>query len=150
MKALGLSIAFVVFACSATETIGQQNGAVVSGDDCAVHADATSCRADASCLWADLGRPCQLGVPCQSGVCFAPGSSMGSGSGSGHAGCVCPNSGVCFEQIGGPPSMSPSPEIQCTTPAAGNGDPCSRITGQGTCTDSLEVTGLCLCDNGAR
>ena len=147
MRSLGFCVALAFSACSATETIGQQNGPLVTGDDCAVHADQTSCLADQGCTWADLGRPCQLGMPCQSGVCFA--QTMGSGSGSVGTGCACPNGGVCFEQIGGPAIQSP-PEIECTLPSPGTGDPCSRITGEGTCTPSLEVTGLCLCDNGIR
>lgn len=149
MKSLGLAIALLFAACSATENIGQQNAPVINGDDCAVHSDQTSCLADSGCAWAELGRPCQIGVPCQSGVCYSPGSGSGSGSGSGMAGCACPNGGVCYEQIGGPAVQNP-PEVQCTVPAPGSGDPCSRITGQGTCTDSLDVTGLCLCDNGIR
>ncbi len=34
--------------------------------------------------------------------------------------------------------------------APGTGDPCARITGEGTCSDSATVTGLCVCDNGIR
>ncbi len=151
MRSLGFCIALVISACSATENIGQQNAPIVHGDDCAVHVDQTSCLADQGCTWADLGRPCQLGMPCQSGVCFSQtmGSGGGSGSGSGHTGCACPDGGVCFEQLGGPAQSVP-PEVQCTVPAPGTGDPCPRITGEGTCTASLDVSGLCLCDNGIR
>jgi hypothetical protein len=156
MKTLGICITFasVIAACSSTENIGQQNAPVISGDECAVHADQPSCVADEECQWFDLGRPCQEGMPCQSGVCVSK-SGSGSGSGSGHgggmAGCVCPNGGVCFEQIGGPAQHpGTGPEVQCTVPTPGSGDPCARITGQGTCTDDSSVSGLCLCDNGIR
>ena len=67
------------------------------------------------------------------------------------AACACPNDGVCFEQVGGTAqSGGGDPDIQCTTPAAGDGDPCARIRGQGTCNDDPNVSGLCLCDNGIR
>ena len=146
---LGL-LCFLV-ACAADKT--SSTGAEVTGDDCAVHNDQASCAADTGCQWEDLGRPCQDGQPCVSGVCSSPpgsgGGGSGSGSSSGHAACACPNGGVCFEQIGGTAQQG-DPEIQCATPSAGSGDPCSLITGEGTCTDDPNVTGLCLCDNGIR
>jgi len=42
------------------------------------------------------------------------------------------------------------PAIECILPASGSGDPCPRIQGQGMCTDSTTVSGLCICDNGIR
>lgn len=149
MRSIEVCLAVVLAACSTTQNVGQQNAPILDGDKCAVHADRDSCAADTGCLWADLGVPCQVGMPCQSGVCYGQTSGSGSGSGSAGTGCACPNGGVCFEQIGGPAQMTP-PEVQCTTPDPGTGDPCARIVGEGTCTPSMTVTGLCLCDNGAR
>jgi hypothetical protein len=120
-----------------------------------VHVDQTTCTADTPCTWYELGRPCpDDGTVCQSGVCSNPagsGSGGGSGSGSTGAGCACSNGGVCYEQVGGTAQQGGTgPEVQCTTPAAGDGDPCGRIAGQGVCSDSTQVTGLCICDNGIR
>jgi hypothetical protein len=56
---------------------------------------------------------------------------------------------VCFEQLGGPAQSSP-PQVECIDPSPGTGDACARITGEGNCSDSPDVTGLCLCDNGIR
>lgn len=124
----------------------------IDGDTCALHLDETSCR-DNTCEWFALGQPCQVGQPCVSGECQSP-TTVGSGStgsGSTSTGCACPNGGVCFEQIGGPAMQAGSgPEVQCTTPTAGDGDACTRIQGEGTCTESAAVTGLCVCDNGER
>src|SRR5262249_19746053 len=122
---------------------------VVTGDDCAVYVNEDSCLADQNCEWADYGRPCQVGMPCQSGVCFAKTMGSGSGSGSAHTACACPNGAVCYEQIGGPAQPDPT-QVQCILPDPGTGDPCARITGQGVCTDSVDVFGLCVCDNGIR
>jgi hypothetical protein len=78
------------------------------------------------------------------------GSGSGGGHGTGMASCVCFNGGVCFEQIGRPvQSTSTPPEIQCAQ-VPDQGDRCSLIKDQGHCTASPSVTGLCLCDGGAR
>jgi hypothetical protein len=137
---------------------GQQSSttAQISGDTCAVHIDQTSCVAQSGCQWFGLGRPCPAdGSYCQSGVCQGPsssGSGTGSGSASGGAACACPDGGVCFEQIGGPAQQTGGggDQIMCAVPAAGSGDACARIEGEGTCRDSETVSGLCICDNGIR
>lgn len=133
---------------------------VLNGDSCAVHTDQQTCAGEPDCNWYALGRPCpDDGSYCQSGVCQGPsggsgsGSSSGGGGGSasGHAVCACLNGGVCFEQVGGPAQQGgTTPQIQCTIPAAGNGDVCTRVVGQGHCSDSANVGGLCICDNGIR
>jgi hypothetical protein len=151
-----MRLAPVLVALAACSSQQSSTTAQVSGDMCAVHVDQTSCMAESGCQWFGLGRPCPTdGSYCQSGVCQAPGSgsgSSGSGSGaSGGVGCACSDGGVCFEQIGGPAQMTgSSPQIMCTVPAAGSGDPCTRIVGEGTCKDSETVSGLCICDNGIR
>jgi hypothetical protein len=63
---------------------------------------------------------------------------------------VCFNGGVCFEQIGGTvqPTGEP-PEIQCAV-VPDQGDRCALIAGQGHCSASPNVTGLCICDNAIR
>src|SRR5436305_104296 len=134
-------LGLILLAACATDTT-TSHGAQITGDVCAIHDDAQSCAADTNCLWAELGRPCQTGQPCVSGVCYepGPGGGSGSGSGSGMAACACPNGGICFEQIGGPAQQSDTdPEIQCAT-----GDTCAAITGQGTCSEDPNVSGLCL------
>lgn len=79
------------------------------------------------------------------------GSGSGSGSSSTTAACACPNGEVCYEQVGGPAQQAgTSPTIACILPAAGTGNPCPRIQGEGTCIDSTTVSGLCVCDNGIR
>jgi len=128
-----------------------QTSPELSGDPCAVHMDQTACLAEDGCGWYAYGRPCPGdGSYCPAGVCQSTAGS-GSGSGSGSAACACPDGGVCFEQLGGPAQQGGGePTIACTTPAPGDGDPCLRIEGQGTCSDSPTVSGLCMCDNGIR
>ncbi|MEO6771846.1 MAG: hypothetical protein ABI467_02360 [Kofleriaceae bacterium] len=129
------------------------NAPVLTGDACAVYTETTACQADSACTWFGTGCACPPNDPscvCSPGVCGAKGApGSGSGSGSTSAGCACSDGGVCYEQVGGPATMTP-PSIECTTPAPGGGDPCGRVTGQGTCSDSTTVSGLCVCDNGIR
>ena len=151
-----LSLITLLFVACATHS-SSTNEPLLQGDTCEIHMDQTNCVAETGCQWFDLGRPCPAnGTPCQSGVCQGPGSGSGSGSngsgvGSGSAACACSNGGVCYEQVGGPAQQGGTePQIECTIPTAGTGDACARITGQGTCSDSTTVFGLCLCDNGIR
>ena len=125
--------------------------AQITGDTCALHVDETTCLGEAGCQWYGLGRPCPAdGSYCQSGVCQSP-SGGGGGSAGGGAACACPDGGVCFEQIGGTTQdMGGAYDVECAAPAAGSGDECARIQGQGTCRASEEVGGLCICDNGIR
>lgn len=129
----------------------------LTGDTCAVYTDAQTCAADDSCTWYGTGCACPPNDPscmCSPGACGSKsgnGSGSGSGSGGAMAGCACSDGGVCYEQIGGPAQMgNTQPMIDCATPTPGTGDPCARIQGEGTCTDSTTVSGLCLCDNGER
>lgn len=127
----------------------------LTGDTCAVYTDSQACTADADCTWYGTGCACPPNDPscvCSPGACASKsGSGSSAGSGSTGAGCACPNGGICYEQIGGPAQMgTPQPDIECTIPSPGTGDPCGRIQGEGTCQDSTTVSGLCLCDNGIR
>ncbi len=132
---------------------GSSNEPVLTGDQCALYIDGTTCNADPDCFWAGTGCACPPNDPsctCSPGSCASKyGSGSGSGSGTGSAACACPNGEVCFEQIGGPATQTP-PSIECTLPAPGPGDPCALIQNEGTCTDSTTVSGLCICDNGIR
>jgi hypothetical protein len=130
---------------------GSTNEPVITGDKCEAYADPTACAADSTCRWYGTGCACPPNDPsctCSGGVC-ASAEGTGSGSGSAMAACACSNGEVCFEQIGGPAVQSP-PQIDCTLPASGTGDPCPRIQNQGTCMDSTTISGLCICDNGIR
>lgn len=147
----------LVFAACADKGSSTTNEPVLTGNTCQVHTDATSCDQDTDCQWLGTGCACPANDPscsCPPGACESKsgqGSGTGSGSGTSTAACACPNGEVCYEQIGGPAQQAGSgPMIDCTLPAAGTGDPCSRISGQGTCTDSATVSGLCVCDNGIR
>ena len=148
------SVAFVVAAgCAAEQT--SSTSPQITGDTCALHADATTCAGDATCTWLGTGCACPPNSPdctCPDGACVSTtGQGSSSGSGSTGAACACPNGDVCFEQIGGTAQSSDAPPpIACTTPASGTGDPCPRIVGEGTCHASTAVSGLCLCDNGIR
>jgi hypothetical protein len=127
----------------------------LTGDTCALYTDSQACAADADCTWYGTGCACPPNDPncvCSPGACASKsGNGSSSGSGSTGAGCACPNGGVCYEQIGGTAQMgSAQPDIECTTPSPGTGDPCDRIQGEGTCHDSTTVSGLCVCDNGIR
>jgi hypothetical protein len=149
-------VAFVVLAGCATHS-ASSNEPQLTGDTCALYTDATSCDQNTDCTWFGTGCACPPNDPsctCSPGACASKtggGSGSGSGSSTGGAACACPNGEVCFEQVGGPAQQAgTSPTIECTLPAAGSGDACPRIQGEGTCTDSTTVTGLCLCDNGIR
>jgi hypothetical protein len=154
LAAFVIVIAIGIGCTSGSGTIDPQ----VQGDTCAVILDQADCVAQSGCGWFAYGRPCPNdGSYCPSGVCQAVGSGSGTGTGSGSgssigsAACACPNGGVCFEQIGGPAQQgSAGPTIECATPAAGSGDPCARIQGEGTCRPDDQVSGLCVCDNGIR
>lgn len=143
------TLLILLAACSGHQS---STTAQVTGDTCAVHVDQTTCLTESGCQWYGLGRPCPTdGSYCQSGVCQGPNAGSGSGSASGGAACACPDGGVCFEQIGGTAQdMGGTADIQCAVPAAGSGDVCARIEGEGTCRDSETVSGLCICDNGIR
>ncbi len=144
-------LAFVLLAGCTTSTSSTQPK--LTGDQCAVYTDSQTCNADSDCTWFGTGCACPPNDPsctCSPGACGSKtGNGSSSGSGTTGAACACPNGGVCYEQIGGPATMTP-PTIECTTPTAGTGDVCTRITGEGTCTESMTVSGLCLCDNGIR
>ena len=151
-----LAFVVLVFAACADHGSGTTNEPVLSGNTCQIHTDATTCDADADCTWLGTGCACPQNDPscsCPPGACVNKNSNQGSGSGSGSttAACACPNGEVCYEQVGGPAQMAGTgPMIACTLPAPGSGDPCSRVQGEGTCTDSTTVSGLCVCDNGIR
>ena len=148
-----LAVAWVVAVLGCADHKSSTSQPVLTGDTCALDTDATTCAADSGCTWFGTGCACPPNDPsctCPPGAC---GSTSGSGSGSGSTGaaCACPNGEVCFEQIGGTAQPAgTTPAIECTLPTAGTGDPCPRITGEGTCHDSTTVGGLCLCDNGVR
>ena len=146
-----LALLFVaVPACSESTSSTQPK---LTGDQCAVYTNDQTCAADADCTWFGTGCACPPNSPncvCSPGACGSKnGGGSGNGSGMTMAGCACSDGGVCYEQIGGTAMMGP-PTIECATPTAGTGDACGRIQGQGTCTDSTTVSGLCLCDNGIR
>jgi hypothetical protein len=147
------ALVMMVLAACADHGTGTSNDPVLSGDACAIYTETVACNADAACTWFGTGCACPPNDPacvCSPGACGSKNSGSGSGSGSTSAGCACSNGGVCYEQIGGTATMNMSPMIECTTPTPGSGDACMRITGQGTCTDSTTVSGLCICDNGER
>jgi hypothetical protein len=138
-----------LFLCACTDHKASTNQPVLTGDKCEAYADATGCTGDPDCRWIPTGCPNDPSSPCPGGACESIHAGSGSGSGSAMTGCACPNGEVCYEQIGGPAETMP-PAIDCTLPAPGTGDPCARIQGQGTCTESTAVSGLCLCDDGIR
>jgi len=147
-------LAFVILlAACADKGSSTSNQPVLTGNTCQVHSDATSCDQDPDCAWLATGCACPANDPscsCPPGACESKsGQGSGSGSGTTTAACACPNGEVCYEQVGGP-AMTTSPTIECILPASGSGDPCPRIQGEGTCTDSTTVSGLCMCDNGIR
>jgi len=160
LKAVSLAFLFVL-GCASNDTT--KHDYAITGDQCKVYDDQTSCDAHSPCHWYDLGIPCQVGQPCVSGVCSAPstggggtggGGGGGGGTGSGSAACVCFDGGVCYEQIGGPAQQSgTTPQIQCYPASAcpgGCSSVCDEIVGQGTCSEDPNVSGLCICDNGIR
>jgi hypothetical protein len=145
-------IVVLLAGCAAHSTT--TDNASIHGDVCAVYTTATSCESDSTCSWFGTGCACPPNDPscvCSPGVCASiDGAGSNAGSGSSTAACACPDGGVCYEQIGGPAEPSNGPQVECTQPAPGTGDPCARITGQGACQDSTTVSGLCICDNGER
>ena len=147
-----LTLALVLVAC--TDHKSTTDDPVLSGDGCAVGSDETSCSAQSGCEWLGTGCACppnDTSCTCPPGYCVSTSGGSGAGSGSGHEACACPGSEVCFEQVGGTAQPQGSgPTIACILPADGTGDPCARIQGEGTCTDSASVSGLCVCDNGIR
>ena len=147
------ALMMLVLAACADQGTGTSHDPVLSGDACAVYTETAACNADNACTWFGTGCACPPNDPscvCSPGACGSKNPGSGSGSGSSSAGCACSDGGVCYEQIGGTATMNMSPMIECTTPTPGSGDACARITGQGTCTDSTTVSGLCICDNGIR
>lgn len=141
-------VAIVLAACaSLTSTT---NEPVVTGDRCEAYATRTACETHRECDWSGpFGCPgCGSSEGCppctpdpDSGICTKDCSNGCVVELS--PGCACPDDNVCYEQIAG----TSSPDIACITPAPGDGDPCARIAGQGACTASTSVTGLCICDN---
>src|SRR3569623_1939816 len=137
-----LAATLAVLALAACSDSTSSTEPQLTGDSCAVYTTSETCSADMDCTWFGTGCDCPPNDPscvCSPGACGSKsggGSSSGSGSGTTGAGCACPNGGVCYEQVGGPAQMgNTQPDIECTTPSAGTGDPCARIEGQGTCTD---------------
>lgn len=147
------ALALLVFALPACSDSTSSTQPKLSGDQCAVYTETQSCNADTNCTWLGTGCACPPNDPsctCSAGACASKnGGGSGDGSGSAMAGCACSDGGVCYEQVGGPATMTP-PMVECATPTAGSGDPCGRIQGEGTCRDSTTVSGLCICDNGIR
>jgi hypothetical protein len=136
-------------------TSSTSSNPLVTGDTCALHQDATSCRADTlACLWYANTRPCQVGQPCPVGWCSKVQPASGGGV-SASAACACPGSGtdVCVEQIGGV-AIQVQPPITCETisSSCAFSDRCACLTSSsaGTCRASDQVTNLCVCDNGIR
>jgi hypothetical protein len=133
---------------------------LLSGDTCALHQDATSCRADTQgCAWYLNTRACQDSPPCPAGWCSKPqtvdGGTGADGGVSASAGCACPGAGgdMCIEEIGGP-AISVQPSITCeAVPASCTlTDRCGCLSNStlGVCVSSEQVTNLCVCDNGIR
>lgn len=146
-------------ACGGAASMGSGAASpVITGDTCALHLDAASCRADAPrCAWYPNTRPCQVGEPCPAGWCSSA-SSGGGGTGGGgvvSAGCACPGAAgdVCVMEIGGP-AIQVSPPITCAAVpescSSASRCACIQDAALGTCTPSAQVTNLCVCDNGIR
>lgn len=151
----------VLAACGGTASSSRSAGSpMLSGDLCALHADAVSCRADPQgCAWYPNTRACQVGLPCPAGWCSNPRSVDGGttvdGGVSASAGCACPGASgdACVEEIGGPAIQAP-PSITCEpVPAScALADRCGCLASPtlGACAASQQVTNLCTCDNGIR
>lgn len=136
---------------------------ILSGDTCALHLDAVSCRADVlGCSWYPNTRACAVGAPCPPGWCSAPVAADGGTGGTGNdggasasAGCACPGPGgaLCVEELGGPAAPA-QPAITCqavpASCAAADRCGCLSSAALGACAASPQVTGLCLCDDGLR
>jgi hypothetical protein len=155
-------IAALIAACGAASSRGSSgNGSpIITGDSCALHEDAATCRADAQgCIWFANTRPCQVGQPCPAGWCshsqpLDGGPSSDSGV-SASAGCACPGAAgdICVMQIGGT-AIQVEPQITCAPMPAicALPDRCACLAQStfGTCRSSDQVTNLCICDNGIR
>jgi hypothetical protein len=148
----------VLAACGGSSTTGTASSPVVTGDTCALHQDASSCRAAAQgCVWYANTRPCQVGQTCPAGWCSTFQPAGGGGDGSASAACACAGSGadVCVEQIGGP-AIQAQAQTPITCEAISTNctlsDHCACLTSStnGTCRSSEQVTKLCVCDNGIR
>jgi hypothetical protein len=132
--------AFAVAACADTPS-----PPVIA--NCTSHGEQASCAGEPSCQWYEPNPPCRSDQPFCSGVCQWP-LGVITGDGTASATCTCPTGGTCFEQVGGVARPVYPPSIQCI--AELTADACSRIVGQGTCTSSATIGGLCQCDNGIR
>ena len=145
-------VVVLVFGCAEHRSPVDQ--LAIEGDVCATHNDNATCASDLGCTWYALGRPCPVDdSTCPTGVCQSSSSGGdsggGGGTGTGSAACVCFNGGVCFEQIGGTVQPPGGPVIQCAL-VPDRGDRCSLIEGQGHCSATPNIAGLCICDNGQR
>jgi hypothetical protein len=157
MRVLFLA-AVVLVACGSAARTATSGSPVIIGDACALHEDATSCRADAGgCTWYPNTRACVVGQPCAAGWCYhQQPTDGGNGSDGGvSASCACPgaSSDVCRMQIGGP-AIQVDPAISCEAIPAGCSfsDRCACLA-QGTverCWSSDQVMNLCVCDDGVR
>ncbi|HUJ58890.1 MAG TPA: hypothetical protein VLX92_10370 [Kofleriaceae bacterium] len=136
-------LAIVIVALCACGTPGE--GPRITGDSCALWSSSGNCSAHAGCQWLGTGCGCPPNDP--SCVC-GQGACVSSDGGSGQAACSCGADDVCFEQLGGPVHAS-GPELECGGVDPGTGDPCTRVQGEGQCSDSSAVRGLCLCNDGA-
>lgn len=145
----------LVAACSAAPMTSGSVSPIVTGDTCGLNQDAVSCRTDsqAMCAWFVNTRPCLVGQPCPAGFCSQLQAADGGIGVS--AGCACPGVGtdVCVMEIGGPAAPAPPP-ITCASVPASCTDPdhCGCLTNPtlGACVSSVQVTNLCVCDNGIR
>ena len=160
MNRVVLVVVSLLAACGTSKGKGSNTGPLVTGDSCAVHQDATLCRADPQgCVWYSNTRPCLAGEPCPAGWCSLPqlldGGTASDGGVSASAGCACPGAGgdACVTQIGGP-AIQAEPPITCEAIPANCmlSDRCACLA-QGTlegCWLSDQVANLCICDNGIR
>lgn len=133
---------------------------MLSGDLCALHQEATSCRGDPQgCSWYPNTRACPVDGPCPPGWCSGP-ETVDAGTGvaggvAASAGCACPGAGgdACVEELGGPAPQQPPAVVCAAVPAScASPDRCRCLSGAalGTCDASEQVTNLCLCDGGLR
>jgi hypothetical protein len=156
MKRIALLAAALLIACGAANHTGTSGSPVITGDVCALHEDATSCRADPGrCAWYPNTRACVVGQPCPAGWCYHPAATGGGFDGGVSAACACPEASgdVCMMQIGGP-AIQAQPPITCAAipVSCSLSDRCACLA-QGAverCWSSDQVTNLCVCDNGIR
>ncbi len=155
-----LPVAVALVACGAVSTTSVSSSPIITGDTCALHQDATSCRGDSQgCAWYANTRACYVGQPCPAGWCSRPqaadGGTGADGGVAASAGCACPGAGgdACVTEIGGP-ALPVQPSITCESiPASCSlSDRCGCLSSSslGTCRASDQVTNLCVCDNGIR